>query len=168
MVPAQSSSFSSISPASPIVSPFLKDLGVEFLNMENGDASIALTLLPRHMNGWDATHGGVTMTLLDAVMSLSGRSLYPDTRGGVTVEMKTSFFQPGGISGQRLVAKGKVSHHTLTLCFCEGEIWSGEKLVAKAMGTFKYLRRHEVAKEIEPYVLDQEQTAKASIPAGKA
>lgn len=133
----------------PIDIPFLHDLGVEFLNMGNGEAQIALNLEQRHMNSWMVTHGGVTMTLLDVVMSLAGRSLDPDARGGVTIEMKTSFLQPAGHPGGRIVAKGKAFHRSTTLCFCEGEVWNDDKLVAKAMGTFKYLKRLDVAKKLE-------------------
>jgi uncharacterized protein (TIGR00369 family) len=129
--------------------PFLNDLGVEFLGMAAGEATVALNLLPRHMNSWHVTHGGVTMTLLDVVMSMAGRSLDPDARGGVTVEMKTSFMQPAGTPGSRIIAKGKAFHRSTTMCFCEGEVWNGDKLVAKAMGTFKYLKRLDVAKKME-------------------
>ncbi|GIZ51244.1 PaaI family thioesterase [Noviherbaspirillum aridicola] len=129
--------------------PFLHDLGVEFLGMENGEAAIALNLEKRHMNSWQVTHGGVTMTLLDVVMSMAGRSLDPDARGGVTVEMKTSFLQPCGRAGGRIVAKGRAFHRSTTMCFCDGELWDGDKLVAKAMGTFKYLKRLDVAKKLE-------------------
>lgn len=133
----------------PVEIPFLQDLGVEFLGMGNGEAQLALNLEPRHMNGWRVTHGGVTMTLLDVVMSLAGRSLEPQARGGVTVEMKTSFLQPGGMPGCRIIAKGKAFHRSTTMWFCEGEVWNGEKLVAKAMGTFKYIKRLDVAKKLE-------------------
>lgn len=129
--------------------PFLNDLGVEFLGMGNGEAQVALNLEHRHMNSWMVTHGGITMTLLDVVMSMAGRSLDPDARGGVTIEMKTSFLQPGGHAGGRIVAKGKAYHRSMTMCFCEGEVWNGDKLVAKAMGTFKYLKRLDVAKKLE-------------------
>lgn len=129
--------------------PFLNDLGVEFLGMGNGEAQVALNLEHRHMNSWMVTHGGITMTLLDVVMSLAGRSLDPDARGGVTIEMKTSFLQPGGHTGGRIIAKGKAYHRSMTMCFCEGEVWSGDKLVAKAMGTFKYLKRLDVARKLE-------------------
>lgn len=133
----------------PIEIPFLNDLGVEFVSMEDGEAEIALNLSQRHMNSWHVTHGGVTMTLLDVVMSMAGRSLDPDARGGVTVEMKTSFMQPGGKPGGRITAKGKAIHRSTTMCFCDGELWDGDKLVAKAMGTFKYLKRLDVAKKME-------------------
>lgn len=129
--------------------PFLHELGVEFLGMGEGLAEVALNLEARHMNSWHVAHGGVIMTLLDVVMSMAGRSLDPEARGGVTVEMKTSFVQPGGHPGGRLIAKGKAFHRSTTMCFCEGEAWNGDKLVAKAMGTFKYLKRLDVARKLE-------------------
>jgi uncharacterized protein (TIGR00369 family) len=129
--------------------PFLNDLGAEFLGMHNGEAAIALNLLPRHMNSWQVSHGGVTMTLLDVVMSMAGRSLVPQARGSATIEMKTSFLQPGGAPGSRMIAKGRVLHRSTTLCFCEGELWNGDTLIAKAMGTFKFLKRLDVAGKME-------------------
>lgn len=129
--------------------PFLHDLGVEFHGMADGRAEIALTLQPRHMNSWHVTHGGVVMTLLDVVMSMAGRSLDPEARGGVTIEMKTSFMEPGGKAGGRIVAKGHAFHRSRTMCFCEGELWDGERLVAKSMGTFKFLKRTDAGPRIE-------------------
>lgn len=134
----------------PVEVPFLHDLGAEFLGMGNGEAQVGLTLQARHMNSWHVAHGGVTMTLLDVVMAMAGRSLDPNAAGGVTIEMKTSFLQPGGKAGSRLLAKGKAFHRSTTLCFCEGEIWNGDKLVAKAMGTFKYLKRLEAGGKLAP------------------
>lgn len=130
--------------------PFLHDLGVEFLGMADGEAAVALDLRQRHMNSWHVTHGGVTMTMLDVVMAMAGRSLDPEAfLGGVTIEMKTSFLQPCGKEGGRIVAKGKAFHRSKTMCFCEGELWSDDKLVAKASGTFKFVRRLDVAKKME-------------------
>jgi len=126
---------------SPTINPFLHDLGVEFLEMENGTAKLSLDLAEKHMNSWQITHGGVIMTMLDVVMAMAGRSLHADLKGVVTVEMKTSFLQPGGVPGGRIEARGKAFHQSSTMCFCEGEVWNGDRLVAKAMGTFKYLRR---------------------------
>ena len=125
----------------PLEIPFLHALGVEFLGMQNGRAEVALTLTEQHMNSWQVGHGGVTMTLLDVAMAMAGRSLEPNAQGGVTVEMKTSFLQPAGKPGQRLIAKGHAFHRSTTMAFCEGELWQDQRLVAKAMGTFKYLKR---------------------------
>ncbi|MBI3285929.1 MAG: PaaI family thioesterase [Burkholderiales bacterium] len=131
----------SITQANQALNPFLHELGVEFLEMENGQARLALDLSERHMNSWQITHGGVLMTMLDVVMAMAGRSLSAELKGVVTLEMKTTFLQPGGVPGGRIEARGKAFHQSTTMCFCEGEIWNGERLVAKAMGTFKYLRR---------------------------
>ncbi len=128
--------------------PFLKELGVESLGMDEGHAQIALTLEPRHMNSWQVTHGGVVMTLLDVAMSLAGRSLDPQSRAGVTVEMKTSFLQPGGTPGTRIGASGHAFLRSTTMCFCEADLHDGERLVAKAMGTFKYLKRLDLAEKL--------------------
>jgi acyl-CoA thioesterase len=133
----------------PVEIPFLHELGAEFLGMGGGEAEVALDLETRHTNSWHVAHGGVIMTLLDVVMSMAGRSLDPDARGGVTVEMKTTFMQPAGHAGGRIIAKGKALHRSTTMCFCEGELWSGDKLVAKAMGTFKYLKRLDAARKME-------------------
>ncbi len=135
-------------PDFPVEIPFLKQLGVEFLGMADGRAQVALNLQPAHMNSWQVTHGGVVMTLLDVVMSLAGRSLDPESRAGVTVEMKTSFLQPAGRPGSRVVATGHAFHRSTTMCFCEAELHDGDKLVAKAMGTFKYLKRLEAAAKL--------------------
>jgi acyl-CoA thioesterase len=120
--------------------PFIKDLGVEFISAENGRAVVALTLAARHLNSWSVAHGGVLMTLLDVAMAVAGRSLDPAAGGGVTVEMKTSFLQPAN-AGTRLIVSGHAFHRSSTMAFCDGEVRdTDERLIAKAMGTFKYLK----------------------------
>jgi len=111
--------------------------------MADGRAEVALELQPRHMNSWHVVHGGVVMTLLDVAMAMAGRSLEPAARGGVTIDMNTSFARPAGVCGERIVATGHAYHRSSTLCFCEGEVRNGDKLVARAMGTFKYRRATE-------------------------
>jgi acyl-CoA thioesterase len=121
--------------------PFVQDLGIAFVSMEGGYAEVELELLARHMNSWQVAHGGVSMAMLDVVMSMAGRSLDLSARAGVTIEMKTSFLQPAGKIGDRLVAKGRAVHRSTTMCFCNGELWNGERLVSQASGTFKYMKR---------------------------
>lgn len=125
---------------SQIENPFLDYLGIASGAMQDGSASIRLDLHHQHMNSWQITHGGVLMTMLDVVMAMAGRSLHNDEKGVVTIEIKTTFLQAGGIIGGQLEARGKAFHQTTTMCFCDGEIWNGDKLVAKAMGTYKFLR----------------------------
>jgi len=121
--------------------PFINDLGIEFISAAAGRATVALDLKPRHLNSWSVAHGGVLMTLLDVAMAVAGRSLDPEAGGGVTVEMKTSFLQPAK-AGARLTANGHAFHRSTTMAFCDGEVRDAhDKLIAKAMGTFKYHRK---------------------------
>jgi acyl-CoA thioesterase len=129
--------------------PFLAEMGVEFLGAIDGEARVALTLGTRHMNSWQVGHGGVTMTLLDVVMALAGRSLDPAASGAVTVDMHTSFLQPAGHPGSRIIAIGRASHRATMLVFCEGEVRNGDLLVARAMGTFKFLKQRAAGRKLD-------------------
>jgi acyl-CoA thioesterase len=120
--------------------PFVQDLGIEIVSAEKGRAVVALDLAPRHLNSWSVAHGGVLMTLLDLAMAAAGRSLDPAAGGGVTVEMKTSFVQPAN-AGTRLIASAHAFHRSSTMAFCDGDVRdTGQRLIAKSMGTFKYLK----------------------------
>jgi acyl-CoA thioesterase len=120
--------------------PFIKELGVEYVSADNGTAVVALDIAPRHLNSWSVAHGGVLMSLLDVAMAVAGRSIFPDAGGAVTVEMKTSFLRPA-TAGSRLSATGKAFHRSSTMAFCEAEVRDEkERLIAKALGTFKYLK----------------------------
>ena len=95
--------------------PYLKDLGLELLSMENGTAEVGIRLREEHMNSWQVMHGGIIMTLLDACMARAARSLVPELTSAATVEMKTSFFQPGGKISQHIIARGRVLHRSTTM-----------------------------------------------------
>ena len=130
--------------------PFIQDLGIEFVSAEDGRAVLALDLAPRHLNSWSVAHGGVLMTLLDVTMAVAGRSLDPGAGAGVTVEMKTSFLQPAN-AGTRLTATAHAFHRSNSIVFCDGEVRDADvRLIAKALGTFKYLKRRPEAGSAVP------------------
>jgi acyl-CoA thioesterase len=123
--------------------PFIRELGVQFISAADGRALVALDLSPWHLNSWEVAHGGVIMSLLDVAMAVAGRTLDADAEGGVTVEMKTSFLQPAK-AGTRLLVSAHAFHRSSTMAFCEGEVRdTDDRLIAKAMGTFKYRRKSE-------------------------
>ncbi len=126
--------------------PFMRELGAVLVHADAGSSELVLDLEPRHMNSWGVGHGGVVMALLDVAMARAGRTMERHATGTVTVEMKTSFFAP---ARGRLRALGRVLHRSITMAYCEAELLDGDgKLVAKAMGTFKFLRRLEAAPRV--------------------
>ena len=141
-----------------IESPFVDHLGVRLISAENGESEVALTLADTQMNTWQVAHGGVTMTLADVALATAARSLAADGIGVVTVEMKVNFMQPG--RGE-LRASARVLHRSTTMAYCEGEIRDSEgHFVAKALGTFKYMRRLAVGRDITQQRLRSDPSAK--------
>ncbi|MFX1733804.1 PaaI family thioesterase [Paraburkholderia sp. A1RI_3L] len=148
------------SPQTPpmVESPFVDHLGVQVVRAADGASEVVLPLAPMHLNTWDVAHGGVTMTLADVALAMAARSLAPDGVGVVTVEMKVNFMQPG--RGE-LRASARVLHRSTTMAYCEGEIRdTAGHFVAKALGTFKYMRRLAVGREITQQRLRTDPTAR--------
>lgn len=126
--------------------PFLDALGVEVIRADQTGSELRLQLDVRHFNRWEVAHGGVTMTLLDAALALAARHADAVERSLVTVEMTVTFMQPGRGA---LRALGRVLHRSTTMAFCEGEVVDAHgALIAKALGTFKYLRRLPVGRNV--------------------
>ena len=118
--------------------PFVEYLGFELVTFEGGEAQINYTALPEHLNSFNVTHGGASMTLMDVVMAHAARSVELNM-GVVTIEMKTSFMRP---AVGPLVAKGRLIHRTSSLAFTEATIFDTHgKVCSHATGTFKYVRR---------------------------
>ena len=118
--------------------PFVTLLGFALVRFEGGQSEILYTPAPEHLNSFQVTHGGASMTLLDVTMATAARSVVPDL-GAVTIEMKTSFLQParGPLRGV-----GQLLHRTKSMAFTEGRILDAEgRVCAHATGTFKYMRR---------------------------
>jgi uncharacterized protein (TIGR00369 family) len=139
-------------------SPFVDRLGAQLLSAADGVSEVLLPLRHDHMNTWDVAHGGVTMTLADVALAMAARSLAGDGVGVVTVEMKVNFMQPG--RGE-LRATGRVLHRSTTMAYCEGEIRDSEgHFVAKALGTFKYMRRLAVGRDVTQQRLRSDPSAK--------
>lgn len=128
--------------------PYLLSLGLELNYMQDGESELSIELKQHHTNSWQVMHGGITMTMLDAAMARAARSLVEGETSAATVEMKTSFFQPGGKLGQTVLARGRVLHQSTTLYYCEAEVINGDALIAKAIGTFKVFRRNDIARKI--------------------
>ncbi|NVM93448.1 hydroxyphenylacetyl-CoA thioesterase PaaI [Arthrobacter wenxiniae] len=79
-------------------------LGIEVLNLDDGHATIAMTLRPEMMNGFGITHGGMIFAFADSAFALACNSAHGDD-GLVTVASgaDVTFLAPTR-AGQRITA----------------------------------------------------------------
>lgn len=117
---------------------FMRFIGAHQVPGPNGRIHVRLPQLREELlNQLPAAHGGVLMTLLDAVMSRAA-SAEPGAPSStaVTVEMSSRFHRPGRGA---LLAEGWVVHASRSLCSCAAALHDEQgQLVATASGTFKY------------------------------
>ena len=117
--------------------PFASHLGLTIARMAGGKSEMHYAPAPEHLNTFDVTHGGATMTLLDVTMAAAARSVEPDM-GAVTIEMKTTFMQP---ARGRLVARAELLHRTRSMAFLQASVFDAdERLCSQATGTFRFVR----------------------------
>ena len=116
--------------------PFVSHLGFTLHRMAGGESELHYEARPEHLNSFDVTHGGASMTLLDVTLATAARSDTPEF-GVVTIEMKTTFMKP---ARGRVRCVGKLLQRSASLCFCEGTLYgAADERLAHATGTFKFL-----------------------------
>jgi acyl-coenzyme A thioesterase PaaI-like protein len=105
----------------------------EALGLAPGDdgESVILDTLPEHQVAPDTIHFAVLTTL--AEVSAAQAAAAPVVPASVTVKL-LSRARPG-----RLVGRGRLLKRGRTLAVAEGEVFQGDKLVAKATVTFAVL-----------------------------
>lgn len=124
-------------------------LGMRLLSMKDGRAEIGLLLKPEHLNELHLVDSGVMMIVLDSCMGIAARSMVNAVTSGATVEMKTSVFQHICKEGQFMTAKARVIYRDEMLYYCEAEMWHGENIIAKTIGTFKVFLREELLNRLK-------------------
>jgi len=117
--------------------PFMQLLDVRRAFSEAGRARLVIDERPELGNVIGAVHGGVVVTLLDVVMASAAVSLFDFARTAVTLNLNTSFLEPGR---GRLIADGEVVQHDSSVAWCRAAVTdSGGRVVARAQGSFRYL-----------------------------
>ena len=121
---------------------FMQLLGFKVTKIEEGIIEGEVILQDAHKQHKGFVHGGVIATVADIVAGFAAVSLVPKDHHVVTVELKTSYLNPG--LGEKLFAKGWVLKQGRKLNFCEAEVYSisGKNepvLIAKASATMATL-----------------------------
>lgn len=119
------------------ISPFARLLGLTF--PEGVETRCTLAIDEKVLNVYGTVHGGAISTLADVSM---GYALFDHLREDerlTTVEMKINYV--AAVSSGTLTAEAKLISRTRNLAVLESRIECGDRIVAKAIGTFYISRK---------------------------
>jgi len=115
-------------------SPFRDLVGVTLTKVDNGYSHCVLKVGKKLLNPAGIVHGGALYTLADSGM---GAALFSLVDGGeLFLTVETSVFYFKAVSSGTLTCESRVVHKGKRVAVMEAEIKNGERLVAKAVGTF--------------------------------
>jgi acyl-CoA thioesterase len=115
-------------------SAYFKMLGCQLRRLEQGVAEVALPLEAHLRNRGNVLHGGAIFSLVDIAMGLACSSAHGFDQRSVTIECKINYMR--GVSEGEVTCIAKVLHAGRRTLVVEAEVLQGDKLVAKAQGTF--------------------------------
>ena len=116
------------------VSPFVKELGIELVNLGADEAELRLPWSPRLATMGDVVHGGAIAALLDTAGMAAAWSddTVPEKLAGATVSLSINYAAAALASD--LTAHASVVRRGRSLCFCEVRVTDAERKVV-AHGT---------------------------------
>lgn len=112
-------------------------LGMQFIELDNGEIEYSLTITESHLATPSTAHGGVIAAFSDALLGVGALS-FSSGFGNIvsTVEFKVSYFRPVKLN-DLIIGRTAVLKAGKSIIFMEGEIRNDRgELVAKANGTF--------------------------------
>ena len=124
-------------PAEVVQSAFSQLLGCRLLRLEGGVAEVALALAPELRNRGGKLHGGALFSLVDIAMGLACSSSHGFDQQSATIECKINYIR--AVSDGEVQCIARVIHPGRRTLVVEAEVMQGDKLVAKAQGTFATL-----------------------------
>ena len=122
-------------------SPFRDLVGVTFTKVESGFSQCVLELNEKLLNAFGVLHGGAIFTMADSGMGGALYSSLDEDELCATVETSIVYFKP--VTSGTITCNTKVIHRSKRIAILESEIRSGDRLVAKALGTFSIYKEKE-------------------------
>ncbi len=120
-----------------VQSAFSQLLGCRLQRLEEGVAEVALALKPHLRNRGGFLHGGAIFSLVDIAMGLACSSSHGFDRRSVTLECKINYVR--AVSEGEVLCIARVLHAGRRTLVLDADVFQGDKLVAKAQGTFAAL-----------------------------
>ena len=124
-------------PAGLTQSAFSELIGCRLQRLEEGVAEVALTLEPHLRNRGGKLHGGALFSLVDIAMGLACSSTHGFDQQSATIECKINYIR--AVSDGEVLCTARVIHPGRRTLVVEADVMQGDKLVAKAQGTFAVL-----------------------------
>jgi len=118
--------------------PFGELIGLDFTRFEEGFTRGVLEVDERHLNPHNVVHGGVIYAMADTGMGGAVYSCLNEDELCATVEIKVVYMAP--VTSGRLTCDTRVVHQGKRIAILESEVKNGEKLVAKATGTYSLFK----------------------------
>ncbi|KQB52050.1 hypothetical protein AQS70_15780 [Pseudomonas endophytica] len=106
-------------------------------SVEDGVAHVALSLEPHLRNRGGKMHGGAIFSLVDITMGLACSGAHGFDQQSVTIECKINYLR--SVADGEVMCIAKVIHPGRRTFVVEADVLQGDKLVAKAQGTFAVL-----------------------------
>ena len=115
---------------------FNRHNGLRLTDVDDGTATVEVTLRRESLNPRGMAHGGLIFTLCDVATGVAAR-----TGGRTTVSQDASiYFLRPGVNTEKLTAKGRVLKEGRTTGYAEAEVFNDDgTLIAKAAVTVHYL-----------------------------
>ena len=117
---------------------FMQSIGdLSFRKIDETHFEYSIKILENFLNTGGIAHGGFIATIADTGMGNAAHIAAGNTRC-VTINLDIKFISAGKLN-EKLIGKVKVLKRTKSLVFISSEIFSSEKIIATASGTWKIL-----------------------------
>ncbi|MBI6599446.1 MULTISPECIES: PaaI family thioesterase [Pseudomonas] len=124
-------------PAGLTQSEFSELIGCRLQRLEQGVAEVALSLEPHLRNRAGKLHGGAIFSLVDITMGLACSSSHGFDQQSATIECKINYIR--AVEDGEVLCTSRIVHAGRRTLVVEADVYQGERLVAKAQGTFAVL-----------------------------
>lgn len=118
---------------------FIPHLGLEIVERSEGYSLGRITIGPEHMNPHGVVHGAVQYAMADSGMGATTYTVLQEGESCATIEVKIVYLAPAreGV----MECETRLVQRSRTIAVLESDVRIGEKLVAKALGTFAIFPR---------------------------
>ena len=116
-------------------SPFLRFVGIEDLQSQDGVGVSALDVEPQHLQAAGRVHGGLLAVLADTACYRAVRSVLGPGEGTTTIELKMNYLE--GTDSGRLTATARVISNRDRLVVADVEVAGSDgRIVAQGLSTY--------------------------------